>query len=74
MTTYDVLEQILAGLEEEKCVRPGWSGSPTASISVAIGKTAAGLSGSGIGVGLQAKGTTLIHRRPRPRWPTWNCS
>ncbi|CQD06197.1 glycerol dehydratase large subunit [Mycolicibacterium conceptionense] len=31
-----------------------------------IGKSAARLSGSGIGVGLQAKGTTLIHRRDLP--------
>jgi propanediol dehydratase large subunit len=29
----------------------------------AIGKSAAQLSGSGISVGLQAKGTTIIHRR-----------
>ena len=28
-----------------------------------IGLTAARLSGSGIGIGLQAKGTALIHRR-----------
>ena len=31
-----------------------------------IGLTAAKLSGSGIGVGLQAKGTALIHRRDLP--------
>jgi propanediol dehydratase large subunit len=29
----------------------------------AIGLTAAGLAGSGVGIGLQAKGTALIHRR-----------
>ncbi len=65
MTIYDVLEQILAGLEEEKCVPRLVRIADSIDLG-SIGKSAAGLSGSGIGVGLQAKGTTLIHRRDLP--------
>lgn len=65
MTVYDALEQILAGLEEEKCVPRLVRIADSIDLG-AIGKSAAGLSGSGIGVGLQAKGTTLIHRRDLP--------
>lgn len=65
MTIYEVLEQILAGLEEEKCVPRLVRIADSIDLGL-IGKTAAGLSGSGIGVGLQAKGTTLIHRRDLP--------
>ena len=32
-----------------------------------VGLTAARLAGSGIGIGLQGKGTALIHRRDLPR-------
>ena len=58
----EVLRQISAGLEEESCrmrlVRvPG-------SIDLGmIGLTAARLAGSGVAIGLQGKGTALIHRR-----------
>lgn len=65
MTIYDVLEQILAGLEEEQCVPRLVRVTNTVDLG-SIGKTAAGLSGSGVSVGLQAKGTTLIHRRDLP--------
>lgn len=65
MTIYDALEQILAGLEEEKCVPRVVRIADSIDLG-SIGKSAAGLSGSGIGVGLQAKGTTLIHRRDLP--------
>lgn len=65
MTIYDVLEQILAGLEEERCVPRLVRMGDSIDLG-SIGKSAAGLSGSGIGVGLQAKGTTLIHRRDLP--------
>lgn len=65
MTIYDALEQILAGLEEEKCVPRLVRIADSIDLG-SIGKSAAGLSGSGIGVGLQAKGTTLIHRRDLP--------
>ncbi|WP_199254675.1 propanediol/glycerol family dehydratase large subunit [Mycolicibacterium mengxianglii] len=65
MTIYDVLEQILAGLEEEQCKPRLVRIADSVDLGV-IGKSAARLSGSGIGVGLQAKGTTLIHRRDLP--------
>jgi propanediol dehydratase large subunit len=40
---------------------------PCASIDLGlIGSTAARLSGSGVGIGLQAKGTVLIHRADLP--------
>lgn len=65
MVVYDALEQILAGLEEEQCVPRLVRIADSVDLGV-IGKSAARLSGSGIGVGLQAKGTTLIHRRDLP--------
>jgi propanediol dehydratase large subunit len=65
MTVAEVLRQVLAGIEEEglesRLVRVRHSidlGS--------IGWTAARLSGSGVSVGLQAKGTALIHRAALP--------
>ena len=65
MTVAEVLRQVLAGIEEEglesRLVRIRHSidlGS--------IGWTAARLSGSGVSVGLQAKGTALIHRAALP--------
>lgn len=65
LTVYDVLEQILAGLEEEQC-EPRIVRIADSIDLGSIGKTAARLSGSGIAVGLQAKGTTIIHRRDLP--------
>ena len=64
-TVAEVLRQVLAGIEEEglasRCVRI------CSTIDVgAIGLTAAKLSGSGIGIGLQAKGTALIHQADLP--------
>jgi propanediol dehydratase large subunit len=57
-----VLRDVLAGLEEE--------GAPARVIRVLhtsdvafIAHTAARLSGSGIGIGIQSKGTTVIHQR-----------
>ncbi len=65
MTVADVLRQVLAGIEEEglaaRLVRV------RRSIDLGyIGSTAARLSGSGVSVGLQAKGTALIHRADLP--------
>jgi propanediol dehydratase large subunit len=58
----DVLDEFLAGLEEEGCV--GRIVRINDNIDLGkIGLSAARLSGSGIGIGLQAKGTALIHRR-----------
>ena len=65
MTVGELLRQVLAGIEEEglasRVVRV------RRSIDLgAIGWAAAQLSGSGISVGLQAKGTALIHRAELP--------
>lgn len=60
-----MLREILAGLEEQGC--RGRIVRVRHSIDLGqIGLTAARLAGSGIGVGLQAKGTVLIHRRDLP--------
>jgi propanediol dehydratase large subunit len=65
MTVAEVLRQVLAGIEEEgleaRLVRV------LRSIDLGyIGSTAARLSGSGVSVGLQGKGTALIHRSDLP--------
>ncbi|MDQ6730603.1 MAG: propanediol/glycerol family dehydratase large subunit [Actinomycetota bacterium] len=65
MSVAEVLRQLLAGIEEEglesRIVRV------RRSIDLGlIGWTAARLSGSGVSVGLQAKGTALIHRADLP--------
>ncbi len=65
MTVAEVLRQVLAGIEEEglqsRLVRV------RRSIDLgSIGWAAARLSGSGVSVGLQAKGTALIHRADLP--------
>jgi propanediol dehydratase large subunit len=58
----EVLREILAGLEEEGCAGRIVRFNDTVDLG-RIGLAAARLSGSGIGVGLQGKGTALIHRR-----------
>lgn len=62
MPVGEVLRQILAGFEEEGCLGRVVRVRSTIDLGM-IGLTAARLSGSGIGIGLQAKGTALIHRR-----------
>ena len=62
MAVVDVLGELLAGLEEEGCVGRVVRVNHTIDLGL-IGLTAARLSGSGIGIGLQGKGTALIHRR-----------
>jgi propanediol dehydratase large subunit len=62
LTVPEVLREILAGLEEEGCAGRIVRFNDTVDLG-RIGLTAARLSGSGIGVGLQGKGTALIHRR-----------
>jgi propanediol dehydratase large subunit len=57
-----VLAEILAGLEEEGCTGRVVRFPATVDLGQ-IGLLAARLSGSGIGIGLQGKGTALIHRR-----------
>ena len=58
----EVIRQLSAGLEEEGCVPRFVRVRSTIDFGL-IGLTAAKLSGSGIGIGLQGKGTALIHRR-----------
>jgi len=62
MTVPAVLAELLAGLEEEGCVGRLVRFSDTVDLG-RIGLAAARLAGSGIGIGLQGKGTALIHRR-----------
>ena len=57
-----VLSEIKAGIEEEGmdfCVIQVFKSSDVA----VIGKEAADLAGSGIGIGIQSKGTAIIHQR-----------
>lgn len=61
----DVLRELLAGLEEEGATARVVRVNSTLDLGL-VGLTAARLSGSGIGIGLQGKGTALIHRRDLP--------
>lgn len=65
MPVVDVLRELLAGLEEEGCRARVVRINSTLDLGM-VGLTAARLSGSGIGIGLQGKGTALIHRRDLP--------
>lgn len=57
-----VVGELLAGIEEEGCI--GRLVRINDSVDLGrIGLAAARLAGSGIGIGLQGKGTALIHRR-----------
>ena len=62
ITVPAVLAELLAGLEEEGCTGRLVRFSDTVDLG-RIGLAAARLAGSGIGIGLQGKGTALIHRR-----------
>ncbi|WP_148572349.1 propanediol/glycerol family dehydratase large subunit [Nocardioides caldifontis] len=62
LTVHEVLEELAAGLEEEGCSARVVRVNSSLDLGW-IGLTAARLAGSGIGLGLQAKGTALIHRR-----------
>jgi len=57
-----VLQEILAGIEEEGLRGRAVRIMHTADVAF-VGLAAARLSGSGIGIGLQSKGTTVIHHR-----------
>lgn len=65
LTIYQVLEEILAGLEEEGCTARIVRFTGSVDLG-SIGRAASQMAGSGIGVGLQSKGTILIHRRDLP--------
>jgi len=56
-----VIDAVVAGLADEGCAARLVRVPSTPDLGV-IGLTAARLSGSGIGIGLQGKGTALIHR------------
>ena len=58
----DALREMLAGLEEEGCAGRVVRFNDSVDLG-RIGLAAARLAGSGIGIGLQGKGTALIHRR-----------
>ncbi|MFT5274940.1 MAG: propanediol dehydratase large subunit [Saprospiraceae bacterium] len=58
----EAIEELMAGLEEEGCIGRIVRFNNTIDLGM-IGLNAARMSGSGIGIGLQAKGTALIHRR-----------
>jgi propanediol dehydratase large subunit len=62
LSVADAIGELLAGLEEEGCVGRIVRINDTLDLGM-IGLTAARLSGSGVSIGLQAKGTALIHRR-----------
>ncbi len=62
LTVPGVLSELLAGLEEEGCTGRVVRFNDTVDLG-RIGLAAARLAGSGIGIGLQGKGTALIHRR-----------
>jgi propanediol dehydratase large subunit len=62
LTVVQALDELLAGLEEEGCIGRVVRVNGTIDLGL-IGLTAARLSGSGIGIGMQGKGTALIHRR-----------
>ena len=61
----DVLRELVDGLEEEGCTARIVRVNDTIDLGM-VGLTAARLAGSGIGIGLQGKGTALIHRRDLP--------
>jgi len=65
LTVVEVLRELLAGLEEEGCQARVVRVNRTLDLGL-VGLTAARLAGSGIGIGLQGKGTALIHRRDLP--------
>src|SRR5215467_9137183 len=62
LTVPEVLAELLAGLEEEGCTGRVVRFNDTVDLG-RIGLAAARLAGSGISIGLQGKGTALIHRR-----------
>lgn len=57
-----VLREIMAGIEEEGLVPRVVRVNRTSDVSF-ISHDAATLSGSGIGIGIQSKGTTVIHQK-----------
>ncbi len=57
-----VLQEIMAGIEEEGMIPKVYRITRTSDVSF-MGNDAAKLVGSGIGIGLQSKGTAVIHQK-----------
>jgi len=62
LTVDEALDELIAGVTEEGCTARIVRFHNTVDLGL-IGLQAARMAGSGIGIGLQAKGTALIHRR-----------
>ena len=62
LSHYDVLKEIAAGIEEEGLKGRFIKVYDTSDVAF-IALTAAKYSGSGIGVGIQSKGTVVIHQK-----------
>jgi glycerol dehydratase medium subunit/propanediol dehydratase medium subunit len=58
----DIIKEIMSGIEEEGMTPRIIRVIKTSDVAF-IGKEAATLSGSGISIGIQSKGTTLIHQK-----------
>ncbi|MDK2887344.1 MAG: glycerol dehydratase medium subunit [Thermoanaerobacter sp.] len=61
----DVLREIMAGIEEEGCRARVIRVRKTSDVAF-VAHEAAKLSGSGIGIGIQSRGTTVIHQKDLP--------
>lgn len=61
----EVLDELLAGLEEEGCAARVVRVNRSIDLGQ-VGLSGARLAGSGVGIGLLGKGTALIHRRDLP--------
>lgn len=59
---YDVLKEVIAGIEEEGVSFRFIRVYHTSDVAF-VAHTAAKMSGSGIGIGIQSKGTTVIHQK-----------
>ncbi|MFZ5975522.1 MAG: propanediol/glycerol family dehydratase medium subunit [Bacillota bacterium] len=59
---YDVLKEVIAGIEEEGVSYRLIRVFHTSDVAF-ISHTAAKMSGSGIGIGIQSRGTTVIHQK-----------
>jgi propanediol dehydratase medium subunit len=62
----EVIRQILAGIEEQEVSARIIRVQNTSDLAL-MAHTAAKLSGSGIGIGILARGTSMIHQRDLPR-------
>ena len=62
----EVIRQILAGIEEQEVAARVIRVRHSSDLAV-VAHTAAKLSGSGIGIGILSRGTSMIHQRDLPR-------